>query len=163
MAGEAYRGACRGKARGPAGWEAWIPPASRSQGGFTFVELLVATSLFAFVCIFLVYTLLAGMRFSSRSNERAAATTVATQVLEQIRASANPVWEVNWTPLARTPIPLPTPYQGITNPSPYAFDVAVDMNRDVVLTLVTVTVTVWRNGAPDSQPLVRLSTVLDDK
>ncbi|GBD30370.1 hypothetical protein HRbin32_01473 [bacterium HR32] len=37
------------------------------------------------------------------------------------------------------------------------------MNRDVVLTLVTVTVTVWRNGAPDSQPLVRLSTVLDDK
>jgi len=131
--------------------------------GFTFVELLVAVSLFAFVCIFLVYTLLAGMRFASRSNERAAATTVASQVMEQIRASANPVWGVNWTELPRTPIPLPTPYNGITNPSPYAFDVAVHGEQDAVLTLVTVTVTVWRNGAPDSQPLVQLSTVLDDK
>lgn len=136
----------------------------RNQGGFTFVELLVAVSLFAFVCIFLVYTLLAGMRFASRSNERAAATTVASQVMEQIRASANPVWEVNWTPLPRTPIPLPPPYSGITNPSPYAFDVAVDMARDEILTLVTVTVSVWRTGAPaGAEPLVRLSTVLDDK
>ncbi len=135
----------------------------RAAGGFTVVELLVAVSLFAFVCIFLLYTLMAGMRFASRSNERAAATTVAMQVMEQIRASANPVWEVNWTRLPRTPIPLPDPYAGITNPSPYAFDVAVDMDRDEVLTLVTVTVTVWRNGAPDGQPLVRLATVLDDK
>lgn len=136
----------------------------RDQAGFTFVELLVAVSLFAFVCIFLVYTLLAGMRFASRSNERAAATTVASQVMEQIRASANPVWEVNWTPLPRTPIPLPAPYSGITNPSPYAFDVAVDMARDEILTQVTVTVSVWRTSAPaGAEPLVRLSTVLDDK
>ncbi len=138
--------------------------ARQAERGFTFVELLVAVSLFAFVCIFLVYTLLAGMRFASRSNERAAATTVASQVMEQIRASANPVWEVNWTPLPRTPIPLPTPYHGITNPSPYAFDVGVDMNRDEVLTLVTVTVSVWRTGTPPgAEPLVRLSTILDDK
>jgi len=138
-------------------------PGRRSQDGFTFVELLVAVSLFAFTCIFLVYTLLAGMRFASRSNERAAATTVASQVMEQIRASANPVWQVNWTPLPRTPLPLPAPYSGITNPSPYAFELAVDMNRDDILTLVTVTVTVWRRGAPTREPLVRLSTVLDDK
>lgn len=139
------------------------PALAPAQRGFTFVELLVAVSLFAFTALFLVYTLFAGMRFASRSNERAAATTVASQVMEQIRASANPVWEVNWTQLERTPIPLPTPYQGITNPSPYAFDVAVEMNRDQVLTLVEVTVTVWRHGAPDGQPLVRLSTILDDK
>ncbi len=123
----------------------------------------MAVSLFAFTCIFLVYTLLAGIRFASRSNERAAATTVASQVMEQIRASANPVWGVNWIPLSRTPIPLPTPYHGITNPSPYTFDVAVEGDQDVVLTLVSVTVTVWRHGAPDAEPLVQLSTVLDDK
>ncbi len=135
----------------------------RGDGGFTFVELLVALSLFAFVCIFLLWTLTAAMRFASRSNERAAATTVAMQVMEQIRASANPVWQVNWTSLQRTPLPLPAPYTGITNPSPYAFDVAVDMTQDLLLTLVTVTVTVWRTGAPDSQPLVRVATILDDK
>ncbi|MDR7400489.1 MAG: type II secretion system protein, partial [Armatimonadota bacterium] len=153
------RGACgeRGRPMKPGG-------CSRRADGFTFVELLVAVSLFAFVSLFLVYTLLAGMRFASRSNERAAATTVATQVMEQIRASANPVWEVNWTPLPRTPIPLPTPYHGISNPSPYEFDVAVDMNQDLTLTLVTVTVSVWRSSAPvGAEPLVRLSTVLDDK
>lgn len=135
----------------------------RGDGGFTFVELLVALSLFAFVCVFLLWTLMAAMRFASRSNERAAATTVAMQVMEQIRASANPVWQVNWTPLTRTPLPLPAPYTGITNPSPYAFDVAVDMTQDLLLTLVTVTVTVWRTGAPDDQPLVRVATILDDK
>jgi type II secretory pathway pseudopilin PulG len=153
----------RGEARAAPPEESARAALPAAQGGFTFVELLVAVSLFAFVCIFLVYTLLAGMRFASRSNERAAATTVASQVMEQIRASANPVWGVNWTELPRTPIPLPTPYNGITNPSPYAFDVAVHGEQDTVLTLVTVTVTVWRNGAPDSQPLVQLSTVLDDK
>jgi type II secretory pathway pseudopilin PulG len=126
--------------------------------------LLVAISLFAFASLFLLYTLYAGMAFASRSNERAAATTVASQVLEQIRASANPVWGVNWTPLPRTSIPLPAPYGGITNPSPYEFDVAVEGDQDLVLTLVTVDVRVWRRGAPpDAQPLVRLSTVLDDK
>lgn len=136
----------------------------RGQNGFTFVEVLVAISLFAFASLFLLYTLYAGMRFASRSNERAAATTVASQVLEQIRASANPVWGVNWTPLPRTSIPLPAPYVGITNPSPYEFDVAVvEEDQNLVLTLVTVSVTVWRRGAPDAQPLVRLSTVLDDK
>ena len=135
----------------------------RAEGGFTLAELMVAVSLFAFACVFLLHTLMAGMRFASRSGERAAAATVAMQVVEQIRASANPVWEVNWTPLPRTPVPLPDPYAGITNPSPYAFDVAVDMDRDEVLTLVTVTVTVWRSGAPEAQPLVRLATVLDDK
>ena len=133
------------------------------QGGFTLVELLVAVSLFAFVCIFLLHTITVAIRFASRSNERAAATTVAMQVMEQIRASANPVWQVNWTPLARTPLPLREPYEGVTNPTPYAFDVAVEMDRDEVLTLVTVSVTVWRSGAPDGQPLVRLSTVLDDR
>jgi hypothetical protein len=100
------------------------------------------------------------MRLASRSNERAAATTVASQVIEQIRASADRLQGFNLTALPRRPIPLPTPYHGITNPSPYAFDVAVEGQRDTVLTLWTVTVTVWRRGAPDSQPLVRLSTVL---
>jgi type II secretory pathway pseudopilin PulG len=125
--------------------------------------LLVAISLFGSVSLFLLYTLYAGMSFASRSNERAAATTVANQVVEQIRASANPVGGVNWTPLARTPIPLPAPYGGITNPSPYEFDVAVGMVQDSVLTLVRVSVTVWRRGAPDDRPLARMSTVLDDK
>jgi len=135
----------------------------RSQGGFTLVELLVAVSLFAFVCVFLLHTITVAIRLASRSNERAAATTVAMQVMEQIRASANPVWEVSWTPLPRTAVPLPEPYEGVTNPTPYAFDVAVGMDRDEVLSLVTVTVTVWRSGAPDGEPLVRLSTVLDDR
>jgi hypothetical protein len=61
------------------------------------------------------------------------------------------------------PIPLPAPYGGITNPSPYEFDVRVEGDQDSVLTLVRVSVTVWRRGAPDAQPLVHLSTVLDDK
>jgi prepilin-type N-terminal cleavage/methylation domain-containing protein len=135
----------------------------QSQGGFTLVELLVAVSLFAFVCVFLLHTITVAIRLASRSNERAAATTVAMQVMEQIRASANPVWEVNWTPLPRTAVPLPEPYEGVTNPTPYAFDVAVGMDRDEVLSLVTVTVTVWRSGVPDGEPLVRLSTVLDDR
>jgi type II secretory pathway pseudopilin PulG len=125
--------------------------------------LLVAISLFAFASLFLLYTLYAGMAFASRSNERAAATTVASQVVEQIRASPNAVWGVNWTDLARTPIPLPPPYGGITNPAPYEFDVAVRGDQDLALTLVTVHVTVWRRGAPDDQPLVRISTVLDDQ
>ncbi len=135
----------------------------RSQGGFTLVELLVAVSLFAFVCVFLLHTITVAIRLASRSNERAAATTVAMQVMEQIRASANPVWEVSWTPLPRTAVPLPEPYEGVTNPTPYAFDVAVGMDRDEVLSLVTVTVTVWRSGVPDGEHLVRLSTVLDDR
>jgi len=58
--------------------------------GFTFVELMVALSLFATVSLFVLQAFIGGMAHAGRSNENAAATTLAIQIMEQIRASANP-------------------------------------------------------------------------
>ncbi|MDR5710146.1 MAG: type II secretion system protein [Armatimonadota bacterium] len=134
------------------------------EGGLTLVEILVAIVLFGLVAVFLMYTFLAGMRFTSRANEIAAATTVANQVLEQIRASPNCVWGVNWTDLPRTPIPLPTPYHRIAPIGPYRFEVAVDrMDPGSQLSIVFPRVRVWRSGASDASPLVEMVSACDDQ
>jgi prepilin-type N-terminal cleavage/methylation domain-containing protein len=133
------------------------------NGGFTFLELLVALSLMAAVSLFILQTLIAGMAHAGRANERTAATTVALQIMEQIRASANPYEWVNSGPLPRTPIPLPDPYSGVTNPTPHTFEVAVDFVQNADLTLSTATVRVYRPSDADASPLVSLSTVLDDQ
>ncbi len=147
---------CRDRRR----WKAWFLTGER---GLTLVEILVAIVLFGLVAVFLMYTFLAGMRFTARANELAAATTIANQVLEQIRASPNCVWGVNWTDLPRTPIPLPTPYHRVTNIGPYQFDLAVDrMPPGSDLSIVIPRVRVWRTGAPDSEPLVELVSACDD-
>jgi len=133
------------------------------ERGLTLVEILVAIVLFGLVAVFLLYTFLSGMRFTARANELSAATTIATQVLEQIRASPNCVWGVNWTDLPRTPIPLPTPYDRIANIGPYRFDVAVDrLDPGSALSIVFPRVRVWRSAAPDP-PLVELATACDDQ
>ncbi len=145
-------------------WRTWKARPLTGEQGLTLVEILVAIVLFGLVAVFLMYTFLAGMRFTARANELAAATTIANQVLEQIRASPNCVWGVNWTDLPRTPVPLPTPYHRIANIGPYRFDVAVDrMPPGSDLSIVFPRVRVWRTGAPDGEPLVELVTACDDK
>lgn len=133
-----------------------------AHAGFSFIELLVALSLLALVSIFILRAFIAGTAHAGRSNERAAATTLGMQVMEQIRASANPYTMVGFTGLPRTSLPLPTPYDGVVNPTPHVFQVAVDVGLDDALTLTTVTVRVYRPGDPDSSPLVTLTTILDD-
>jgi prepilin-type N-terminal cleavage/methylation domain-containing protein len=135
------------------------------SAGFTFLELLVALSLFAAVSVFILQVFIAGMGHAGRANERAAATTVAMQIMEQIRASVNPYELVGFTDLARTPVTNlgGTPYAGVSNPTPYAFDVAVDVVRDNNLTLTTATVNVYRPADADGSPFVSLTTVLDDQ
>lgn len=134
------------------------------DGGFTYLELLVALSLFAGVSVFLIQTFIIGMAHAGRANERAAGTTLAMQVMEQIRASVNPYEKVGFTDLARQPLPLPDPYTGVSNPTPHNFQVAVDVTRDMNLGLTTATVQVFRSADPDgSPPFVSLTTVLDDQ
>jgi prepilin-type N-terminal cleavage/methylation domain-containing protein len=138
-------------------------PGAAGERGLTLVEILVAIVLFGLVAVFLMYTFLAGMRFTSRANELAAATTIANQVLEQIRASPNCVWGVNWTDLPRTPIPLPTPYHRIANIGPYRFDVEVSrLDPGSALSIVFPRVRVWRSGA-SGEPLVEMATACDDQ
>lgn len=137
-------------------------PARRSQG-FTYLELLVALSLLAGVSVFILQTFIIGMTHAGRANEQAAATTIAGQVMEQIRASANPYTMVGFVDMPRTPVTNlgGTPYAGVTNPTPYRFEVAVDVTLDSDLTLTTATVEVYRlQGAT---PMVTLTTVLDDQ
>ncbi|MDR7484305.1 MAG: type II secretion system protein [Armatimonadota bacterium] len=138
-------------------------PRPRDGAGFTYLELLVALSIFAAVSLLILQTFIVGMAHAGRANERAAATTIALQIMEQIRASANPYTWVNSGPMARTGLPLPFPYSGVTNPSPHTFQVAVDFVQDDNLTITTATVRVYRPADPDAAPLVSLTTVLDDQ
>ncbi|MDR7544986.1 MAG: type II secretion system protein [Armatimonadota bacterium] len=133
----------------------------RAEEGFSFIELLVALSLLAGVSLFIFQTFIAGMAHAGRANERAAATMVALQIMEQVRASVNPYEMVGFVDLPRTALPLPAPYSGIANPTPHRFEVAVDVTRDDNLTLTTVTVQVYRPS--DTTPFVTLTTVLDDQ
>lgn len=77
--------------------------------GFSFMELIVALSLLAVISVFVLQAFIAGMAHAGRSDERAAATTLAIQVMEQVRASVNPYTMVGFADIARTPLPLPAP------------------------------------------------------
>lgn len=133
------------------------------ESGFTYLELLVALSLFAAFSVVLLQTFIIGMAHAGRANDRAAATTLAIQVMEQVRASVNPYEMVGFTDLARTLLPLPDPYTGVTNPTPHTFQVAVDITLNANLRLTTATVQVYRLTDPDGSPFVSLTTVLDDQ
>jgi type II secretory pathway pseudopilin PulG len=136
-------------------------PGAAREAGFTFVELIVGLTLFAGVALFLLQTFMHGMTYANRSDEKAAATSIAMQVMEQIKASPNPYSMVGFTNIARTALPLPTPYTGIANPSPHQFQASVTVTQDNNLIMSTVTVNVYRPSDPDPSPLVTLSTVLD--
>lgn len=129
--------------------------------GFSFMELIVALSLLAVISIFVLQAFIVGMAHAGRSNERAAATTLAMQVMEQIRASVNPYTMVGFTSLARSSLPLAAPYTGVVNPTPHVFQIAVDVALNSDLTLTTATVQVYRPA--DATPFVALTTVLDDQ
>lgn len=133
----------------------------RLQHGFTLIEILVATSIFGIIAIFVLSTFGESMRTAGRSNERSAATTLGTQVMEQVRASVNPYTEVGFTSVARSPLPLGAPYNGLANPTPYTFDLAVTVVPNNDLTITTVTVDVFRTAEP--LPFVTLTTILDDQ
>ncbi len=134
---------------------------ARPDAGFTFIELLVALTLLATVAIFILQTFISSMTYTGRSNERAAATTVGMQVMEQISASVNPYTMVGFINLARTALPLPAPYDGVTNPSPHPFEIAVNVALNADLTLTTASVQIFRPA--DVTPFVELTTVLDDQ
>ncbi len=130
--------------------------------GFTIIEILVAFALFTVISLVVVQAFVSGMGYSKQSNERAAATTLGIQLMEQIRASVNPYTMVGFTPLSRqTCCPLPSPFTAITNPTPYPFQVSVDIALNPDLILSTVTVNVFRPA--DVNPLVTLTTVLNDQ
>ncbi|MBI3976178.1 MAG: type II secretion system protein [Armatimonadetes bacterium] len=133
----------------------------RGERGFSFVELLVALSLLSIVSIFVMLAFVRGIAHAGRSNEQAAATTLAMQIMEQIRASVNPYEMVGFVDLPRSSLPLPDPYTGVTNPTPHVFEVGVDVSADNNLTLITATVQVYRPA--DAAPFVTLTTVLDDQ
>jgi prepilin-type N-terminal cleavage/methylation domain-containing protein len=133
------------------------------ERGFTFIELLVALSLFAAVSLFILQTFIIGMAHAGRANERTAATTIAIQVMEQIQASVNPYEIVGWDVVpTRTALPLPDPYDGVINPTPHQFQVQVVVAENTILSLISATVRVYRLSDPDSTPLVSMTTVLDD-
>jgi type II secretory pathway pseudopilin PulG len=127
------------------------------------MELIVALSLFAAVSLIILQSFINGMAHAGRANERAAATTLALQVMEQVRASVNPYTMVGFTDLPRTPVDnlQGTPYEGVINPTPHEFEIAVIVVNDPNLTLTTVTVQVFRPA--DANPFVTLTTVLDDQ
>lgn len=122
---------------------------------------MVALSLFAAFSLFLLQVFVVGTGYAGRANERAAATTVAIQIMEQIRASVNPYTMVGFTDIPRTALPLPAPYNGVVNPTPHRFEASVDVTPDANLTLTTVTVSVFKPGDP--APMVTMTTVLDDQ
>lgn len=137
------------------------PRRPRRESGFTFIELTVGLTLFAAVALFLLQTFMSGMRYANRSDETAAATSIAMQVMEQIKASPDPYSLVNIANIPRTALPLPNPFSGINNPTPHVFQASVTVTLDNNLYLATSTVKVWRPQDPDSTPLVSLSTVVD--
>jgi len=132
-----------------------------TEAGFTFIELLVALTLLATVSIFILQTFISSMTYTGRSNERAAATTIGMQVMEQIRASVNPYTMVGFVSLPRTALPLPAPYGGVTNPTPHSFQVAVNVGLNADLTLTTASVEIYR--PTDVTPFIEITTVLDDQ
>lgn len=133
----------------------------QDQQGFTFVELMVGLTLFASIAVFLLQAFMAGMGYANRSDQQAAATSLAIQVMEQIKASPNPYSMVGFTDVARTPLPLPAPYSGISNPTPHTFQMSISVTPDTNLIMSTVTVNVYRPSDPDTSPLATLTTVLD--
>ena len=139
------------------------PRGQRTRGdrGFTFVELIVGLTLFAGVSLFLLQAFMNGMTYANRSDERAAGTSIAMQIMEQIKASPNPYTMVGFTSIARTALPLPAPYSGIANPTPHKFQASVTVAPDDILKLSAITVNVYRPQDPDTSPLVSLSTILD--
>jgi len=134
---------------------------TRGDRGFTFVELIVGLTLFAGVSLFLLQAFMNGMTYANRSDERAAGTSIAMQIMEQIKASPNPYTMVGFTSIARTALPLPAPYSGIANPTPHKFQASVTVAPDDILKLSAITVNVYRPQDPDTSPLVSLSTILD--
>lgn len=133
----------------------------RGDRGFTFVELIVGLTLFAGVSLFLLQAFMNGMTYANRSDEKAAGTSIAMQIMEQIKASPNPYTMVGFTNIARTALPLPAPYNGIANPTPHKFQASVTVTPDDILKLSAITVNVYRPQDPDTAPLVSLSTILD--
>lgn len=136
-------------------------PHALREAGFTFVELIIGLTLFAAVALFLLTAFMHGMTYANRSDEKAAATSIAMQVMEQIKASPNPYSMVGFTNIARTALPLSAPYTGIANPSPHPFQASVTVTQDNNLIMSTVTVNVYRPTDPDASPLVTLTTILD--
>lgn len=139
----------------------WARRRLLSSKGFTFIELLVALSVLAATSIFVLQAFIAGMTHAGRSDERAAATTLAIQITEQIRASVNPYTMVGFTSLPRSSLPLPAPYAGVVNPTSHVFQVAVNVTLNNDLTLTTAAVQVFRPA--DVAAFVELTTVLDDQ
>ncbi len=136
-------------------------PRQRDEG-FSIIEILVALALFTVISLVVVQAFVSGMGYSKQSNERAAATTLSMQLMEQIRASVNPYTMVGFTPLPRQNCcPLPAPFTSITNASPYPFQVSVDIVQNPDLFLSIVTVNVFRPA--DVNPFVTLTTVLKDE
>jgi prepilin-type N-terminal cleavage/methylation domain-containing protein len=133
----------------------------RRKEGFSIMEILVALALFTIMSLVVVQAFISGMGYSKQSSERASATTLAIQLMEQVRASPNPYTMVGFTPLPRQNCcPLPSPWGNVSNPTPYPFQVSVDVALNPDLILSTVTVNVFRPA--DSYPFVSMTTVLKD-
>ncbi len=98
-----------------------------------------------------------GMTYANRSDEKAAGTSIAMQIMEQIKASPNPYTMVGFKDIARTALPLPAPYNGIANSTPHKFQASVTVTPDDVLKLSAITVNVYRPQDPDTdhEPLRR--------
>jgi hypothetical protein len=124
------------------------------------VELIIGLTLFTGVSLFLLQAFMNGITYANRSDEKAAGTSIAMQIMEQVKASPNPYTMVGFTNIARTDLPLPSPYTGIANPSPHRFSASVSVVPDNVLFLTVVTVNVYRPSDPDVTPLVSLTTML---
>jgi type II secretory pathway pseudopilin PulG len=136
-------------------------PRFNEARGFTLVEIVVGLTVFLAISIALLQVFMNGATYANRSDTKAAATSLAAQVMEQIKASPDPYAMVGFTNMARTSLPLPAPYTGVVNPSPHTFQIAVTVTPDNNLNLITVTVSVYRPTDLDNAPLVTESTVLD--
>ncbi len=136
---------------------------SRGDGGFTFVELIVGLMLFAGIGLFLLQAFMNGITYANRSDEKAAATSIAMQVMEQIKGSPDPYTLVNIASIPRTNLPLPAPFSGIDNPTTHSLQASVTVSLDPNLYLATASVNVWRAQDPDTEPLVTFTTVLHQR